>query len=276
MSEPASTELLRRCGLEILDESTADSLPAPRRAVGITIGGTDPAAKVPLVGPELSSRVDTTWLQLAREHHVVDAEGRFLITTSMEGPWIPVRIHGKTHMAEHLVGHNAPPGHAEFVTMALDGSVMCGVTTEEYDVWLVVDRERIKTPPPPPPDIEAFRAAMRRKQELERRYAPERLEQPLDDGWVLLAFHRHTKNLRRLHEIPDELSRTLVPGFLGGRQPRTDAPPQEITEGQARELGERLGIPVDTDSFGYFLEFQSAETKSRQSQARAIAPHLLS
>ncbi|SDO37704.1 hypothetical protein SAMN04487981_110164 [Streptomyces sp. cf386] len=276
MSEPASTELLGRCGLEVLDGLPSDSLPTPRRAVGITIGGTEPAAKVPLAGPTLSARVDSAWFQLAREHQVVDAEGRFLITTTMEGPWVPVRIHGALHMAEHLVGRNAPPGHAEFVTMALDGSVMCGVTTEEYDVWLVVDRERIKTPPPPPPDVEAFRAATRRKQELEKRYAPERLEEPLDDGWVLLAFHRHTKNLRRLHEIPDEFSRSLFHGLLGDTRPSADEPPQRLTESQAQELGERLGIPVDTSSFGYFLEFQNAEAKNRQSQARAIAPHLLS
>ncbi|MER5937870.1 hypothetical protein ABT121_11165 [Streptomyces sp. NPDC001928] len=244
--------------------------------MGITIGGTEPAAKVPLVEPALSARVDTTWLRLAREHHVVDAEGRFLITTTMEGPWVPVRIRGEVHMAEYLVGHNARPGHAEFVTMALDGSVMCGVTTEEYDVWLVVDRERIKTPPPPPPDMEAFRAATRRKQELEKLYAPERLEQPLDDGWVLLAFHRHTKNLRRLHEIPDEVSRSLFPGLLGDNHPGTDAPPYRLAESQAWELGERLGVPVDTRSFGYFLEFQPAEVKGRQSKVRAIAPGLLS
>jgi hypothetical protein len=276
MSEPASTELLGNCGLEVLDGALGDALPAPRRAVGITIGGTEPTTKVPLVGPALSARVDAAWLQLAREHHVVDAEGRFLITTTMEGPWVPVRIHGELHLAEHLVGRNAPPGHAEFVTMALDGSVMCGVTTEEYDVWLVVDRERIKTPPPPPPDVEAFRAATRRKQEIEKRYAPDRLEQPLDDGWVLLAFHRHTKNLRRLHEVPDEVIRSLFPGLLGAIQTGTGAPPQRLTDSQVQELGERLEIPVDARSFGYFLEFQAAEVKTRQSPARAIAPNLLS
>jgi hypothetical protein len=276
MSDPASMEVLGRCDLEVLDVLPADSLPAPRRAVGITIGGTEPAAKVPLVGPELSARVDTEWLQLARAHHIVDEQGRFLITTTMEGPWVPVRIYGEFHMAEHLVGNNAPPGHAEFVTMALDGSVMCGVTTEEYDVWLVVDRDRIQTPPPPPPDIEAFRAATRRKQEFEKRYVPERLEQPLGDGWVLLAFHRHTKNLRRLHEIPDEVSRSHLPELLGGTLPGTDTPPQRLTEMQVQELGERLAIPVDTHSFGYFLEFQSSRIKSRQSRARAITSDLLS
>ncbi|MEU0740339.1 hypothetical protein [Streptomyces sp. NPDC006134] len=276
MSDPASMELLGRCGLDVLDVPPADFLPAPRRAVGITIGGTEPAVKVPLAGPELSARVDMAWLQLVRAHHIVDEKGRFLITTTMEGPWVPVRIHGKLHLAEHLVGHNAPPGRAEFVTMALDGSVMCGVTTEEYDVWLVVDRDRIQTPPPPSPDIEAFRAATRRKQELEKRCAPERLEQPLDDGWVLLAFHRHTKNLRRLHEIPDEMSRSGLPDLLGGTLPETDAPPQQLTEAQVQELGERLEIPIDTRSFGYFLEFQSAQVKSHHSRARAIAPDLLS
>ncbi|GGZ30814.1 hypothetical protein [Streptomyces poonensis] len=276
MSEPAVTELLGRCGLEVLDEPPAGPLPAPRRAVGITIGGTEPAAKVPLAGPALSARVDAAWLQLARDQHIVDTDGRFLITTTMDGPWIPVRLQGDVRMAEHLVGRGAPSGHAEFVTMARDGSVMCGVTTEEYDVWLVVDRERIKTPPPPPPDIEKFRAATRAKQELEKRYAPERLEQPLDDGWVLLAFHRHTMNLRRLHEIPAESSRDLPPELLGDTRPGTDAPPQRLSESQAQELGRRLGIPVDTRDFGYFLEYQSAEAKSRQSQSRAIAPGLLS
>jgi hypothetical protein len=270
------TELLDLCGLDVLGWRPPDSLPAPRHAAGITFGGTEPAATVPLAGEDLSRRVDAAWLQLAHEHHVVDEEGRFLITTTMEGPWVPVRLQSEVHMAEHLVGRNARPGQAEFITMALDGRVMCGVTTEEYDVWLVVDRERIKLPPPPPPDIEAFRAATRRKQELEKRYAPERLEQPLGDGWVLLAFHRHTMNLRRLHEIPDEVSRSLFPRLLGGTLPGTDAPPLRLTEPQAQELGSRLEIPVDTVSFGYFIEFQSAKIKSRQSQARAIAPNLLS
>lgn len=275
MSDPAFIELLDLCGLDVLDWQLPDSLPAPRRAAGITFGGTEPAAKVPFTGEDLSGRVDAAWLRLAREHGVVDEDGRFLMTTTMEGPWVPVRIRSEVHLAKHLVGRNARPGHAEFITMALDGRVMCGVTTEEYDVWLVVDQERIQAPPPPPPDMEAARAATRRKQELEKRYTPERLEQPLDDGWVLLAFHRHTINLRRLHEIPDDISRSLLFELLG-TLPQKNAAPQRLTESQVHELGDRLGIPIDTRSFGYFLEFQRAEDKSRQSQARAIDPGLLS
>ncbi|AYN34983.1 hypothetical protein DUI70_4485 [Streptomyces albus] len=54
--------------------------------MGITFGGTDPAAVVPLTATDLSDRVDEAWLRLAREHDVVDGEGRFLIATPMDGP----------------------------------------------------------------------------------------------------------------------------------------------------------------------------------------------
>ncbi|WP_327351026.1 hypothetical protein [Streptomyces sp. NBC_01304] len=275
MNDPGFAELLSRCGLEVLEVPLPDSLPAPRRAAGITFGGSEPAATVPFNGPHLGARVDEAWLRIAHEQQLVDGQGRFLITTGMEGPWVPVRLQGDLHLAEHLVGANARPGHAEFITMALDGSVMCGVTTEEYDVWLVVDRDRIRQPLPPPPDIEAARAATRRRLELEERYAPERLTPPLDDGWVLLAFDRHTVHLKRLHEIPDDISQDLLPDALGTAVPGTAATPRQLTESQAQALGDRLGIPVEDRRFGYFVEFQHAAVKSRQSQRRAIAPDLL-
>ncbi|AJE84948.1 hypothetical protein SLNWT_4572 [Streptomyces albus] len=86
MSEMKGRELFGRCGLEVEEGHVPAMLPATRHAVGITFGGTDPAAVVPLTATDLSDRVDEAWLRLAREHDVVDGEGRFLIATPMDGP----------------------------------------------------------------------------------------------------------------------------------------------------------------------------------------------
>ncbi|MEU6732199.1 hypothetical protein ABZ929_03165 [Streptomyces physcomitrii] len=169
MSEMKGRELFGHCGLEVVEGQVPATLPAARQAVGITFGGTDPAVVVPLAATDLSDRVDEAWLRLAREHDVVDGAGRFLIATPMDGPWVPVRLGGEVRLAENLTGNHGKPGHAEFVTMALDGSVMCGVTTEDEEVWLVLDRDRIQQPPPPPPDMEAARAATRRLRERRSR-----------------------------------------------------------------------------------------------------------
>lgn len=55
-------------------------------------------------------------------------------------PWTAVRLTGHTHLARHLTTN---PNEPEFVTASADGTVILGVTTEEYAVWLVIkDRPR--------------------------------------------------------------------------------------------------------------------------------------
>lgn len=140
-------ELVRRAGLEPLGFVAADGLPAPRDAWRVLAsGGTVPTVRVPLGGPDLAGRVEAEWRRLAESHGLFDGDGCFLIMPAMRGadtaPWMKVRLTAQSHLARNLVG-NAKPGEAEFAAMALDGSVMCGATTEEYDVWLVVERDRM-------------------------------------------------------------------------------------------------------------------------------------
>jgi hypothetical protein len=83
-------------------------------------------------------RADADWRRLADEHGLLADDGTFLISppgpSVLRLPWVRVRLTAATRLAEHL---HASPGRPEFVTAALDGHVVLGVTSEEHGVWLV-------------------------------------------------------------------------------------------------------------------------------------------
>lgn len=136
------TELLGRAGLEAVGERRVEEvLPAPVAWRHVAGWQTEPTVTVADDRPDLVAELNAQWHRLASETGVLDGDGVFLIAVSgaAKGSWTRVRLTDGWDLAGVL---GPRPGQPEFLTLSLDGDAMVGVTTEEYEVWLVVDRLR--------------------------------------------------------------------------------------------------------------------------------------
>ncbi|MGW3243917.1 hypothetical protein [Streptomyces sp. NPDC001070] len=103
-------------------------------------GSTVPTASVPADHDDLVGEVNARWHALATRHGVIDAHGVFLLDVAGDragpGPrrWTRVRLTGEWDLAGVLGDR---PGQPEFVTLSTDGDTLLGVTSEEYEVWVV-------------------------------------------------------------------------------------------------------------------------------------------
>lgn len=93
--------------------------------------------------------INAQWFQLAVRTGVIGEDGEFLIdvagnrTGSRPRQWTRVRLTepGQPRSWDLAGVLGERPGQPEFVTLSVDGEALLGVTTEEYEVWLVsVDR----------------------------------------------------------------------------------------------------------------------------------------
>ncbi|MEJ8657982.1 PE-PGRS family protein [Streptomyces sp. MS1.AVA.4] len=211
--------LMERAGLEIVGDWPRDEDALPPRAAWRPVAamGAEPTASVRFDRPDLVSEINAQWHRLAAEYGVIGADGVFLIDVadSRSGPrrWVRVRLGVEWDLAGVL---GERPGRPEFVTVAVDGESLLGVTCEEYDVWLVaVDRIRER-------QEEAAQAEARETPE-EREAAwtslfegPMRPTEKLRAGWrEWLGFNR---------SVPEDMLVRLLdtaPGLLW----RRDLPP---------------------------------------------------
>ncbi|MER7816165.1 PE-PGRS family protein [Streptomyces sp. NPDC096153] len=138
--------LMERAGLEIVGDWPRDEdVLAPRAAWRpVAAMGTEPAATVRCDRPDLVAAVNAQWHRLAVEYGVIGADGVFLVdvadSRSGRRCWVRVRL-GATWDLAGVLGER--PGRPEFVTAAVDGESLLGVTCEEYEVRLVaVERVR--------------------------------------------------------------------------------------------------------------------------------------
>ncbi|GAA1287767.1 hypothetical protein Psi02_70330 [Planotetraspora silvatica] len=106
----------------------------------LIIGGeVTPTAMVPtLDGIDQWDEVEAVWDSVARDSGIFGGRNEFLISVAGPGaadaPWAHVRRDSRPKLAHHSF---SPVGEPEFVTTSLDGRCVCGVTTEEYAVWVV-------------------------------------------------------------------------------------------------------------------------------------------
>lgn len=132
--------MLRASGLMVLEASSSFVGPAPMDAWRIIIGGnTVPTVRVATDSEfDYLSDVDRSWESVAEELGIFGNDGEFLISVAGSPigrlPWARVRPDQDRSLARHLVSN---PGEPEFVAMSVDARVICGVTTEEYEIWVV-------------------------------------------------------------------------------------------------------------------------------------------
>ncbi|WP_344632908.1 hypothetical protein [Streptomyces glaucosporus] len=99
---------------------------------------TKPVVRVDRSLPDAMDEVDRQWLARAERESLFAEDGSFLVSVAGPGAldgWVSVRWPGSARMASALFHDEGSP---EFVAMSADGRVLCAVTTEEYDFWIVV------------------------------------------------------------------------------------------------------------------------------------------
>ncbi|MFI7011176.1 hypothetical protein [Streptomyces sp. NPDC050145] len=98
-------------------------------------GDAVPTAVVRLDSADPLAATDAEWFRLATAHGLFDEEdGGFLVTLG-DGGWFRVRLGQEWRLAEVL---RSQPRCPEFLTLSSDGRTLLGVTTEEYEIWLIV------------------------------------------------------------------------------------------------------------------------------------------
>ncbi|MEU8887579.1 PE-PGRS family protein [Streptomyces sp. NPDC048442] len=128
--------ILADAGLEYAGGWGAGQNALPIRAALRPIAAMDavPTSVVRLDAADPFAATDAQWLQLATAHGLFDADGGFLVTLG-EGGWFRVRLGEEWRLADVL---RSQPRCPEFMTLSPDGRTLIGVTTEEYEIWLIV------------------------------------------------------------------------------------------------------------------------------------------
>jgi hypothetical protein len=144
--------LLESSGLVVVEDEcdAAEGLgvwPAWQRIIGDVV----PTATVSSDGPDVAAEVDARWCELARQYSVIDDCGEFLISVAGLGArelgWAKVRMTARAELARSLTDQpSSIHRHPEFVTADVLGRIVLGVTTEEYDVWLILSQVEAMPP----------------------------------------------------------------------------------------------------------------------------------
>jgi hypothetical protein len=134
-------KLLARAGLELLGSfPDVRGIRVSHVYAAVMRGDAKPASVVNYEnGPaDYLAECDRRWFELSAETGMIDGRGEFYVSFEAQSVWYKVRFSGPLRLAEEL---HSDDGWPDFVTVASDGRVAIGVTTEEYELWLVVVRE---------------------------------------------------------------------------------------------------------------------------------------
>ncbi|QSY48834.1 MULTISPECIES: hypothetical protein [Streptomyces] len=174
-------DVLERAGLEPTgDGRLEDVLPPWAAWRPVASWEAEPAVAVREDHPGLVAEVNARWHRLALELGVIGEDGEFLVDAAGTGRgprrWRRVRLAGTWDLAGVLGDR---PGRPEFLTLSTDGETLLGVTSEEYEIWLVaVDR-------------------ITRRQEEAARAAAEETVEEREAAWRRLVRGPVTAGLRR-------------------------------------------------------------------------------
>ncbi|WMX46174.1 hypothetical protein RGF97_16855 [Streptomyces roseicoloratus] len=131
-------------GLTVSDDIAPDSVPPVLETVrSVANWEVKPSATVPLKHPNALQEVDRQWHLHAEDCGLFGQDGSFLLTISGSGTsafgWASVKWSAGAELAPRLA---KPEEGLDFVAMSVDGNVVCAVTEEEYDYWIVVQNLR--------------------------------------------------------------------------------------------------------------------------------------
>ncbi|MFI8910928.1 hypothetical protein ACIGW4_04820 [Streptomyces sp. NPDC053513] len=133
---------LEACGLQVLDLDRSPLLPEVRRA-HIAWAGYEvkPTATVSLARPGVATELDRQWNSLTASVRLMTEAGEFCMPWPGRGlfeiGWIRVKDLVGVDLPSRLL---AGAGLTEFLAVSVDGRIMCAVSDEEYDKWIIVHR----------------------------------------------------------------------------------------------------------------------------------------
>ncbi|MFF4870263.1 hypothetical protein [Streptomyces sp. NPDC000961] len=147
MAEPTRIAWLNRMattGLTISDDPAPEQVPSVLEAMkSVANWEVRPTVEVPLSHPEALREVDRQWYAQAAQNGLFDDGKCFLLSISGPGSsafgWAVVTWTPGAELAPRLA--RAEEG-LDFVAMSVDGRVVCAVTEEEYEYWIVVQHLR--------------------------------------------------------------------------------------------------------------------------------------
>ncbi|BCL12609.1 hypothetical protein GCM10017556_03480 [Micromonospora sagamiensis] len=133
---------MRAAGFQVLEASEiAEGLPSEQAAWKPVISSlARPEWSVALAANDAVEQVERQWRRLVHERGLARGDGTLLISLTRQdgdGGWALVRLPDGPLVLDAL-GPN--PGEPEFVAMSLAGDVVCGVTAEECELWVVCAR----------------------------------------------------------------------------------------------------------------------------------------
>ncbi|XIE79197.1 hypothetical protein AB6O49_16435 [Streptomyces sp. SBR177] len=141
---PEWQQKLEASGLEVLDREVPASLPEAMSAIYAATGiDVKPTVSVRNSLPDADVQLNQHWAAQTAAHNLTSENDAFYILTRMTGggeraiDWIHVRDTIGSDLPYRI---RAGTGNAEFLVVSEDGRVMCAVTTEESESWIVVHR----------------------------------------------------------------------------------------------------------------------------------------
>lgn len=127
-------------GLELLGTQDVAGTLTPEYAWRMVVSGNaGPRVTVSDGADGYLDTVNKNWRKLSEDLGLIGSEGEFLLSISGPGawekPWYRVRRVSESRMAQVLAPY---PGEPEYVTAALTGFPVVGVTSEENVTWILV------------------------------------------------------------------------------------------------------------------------------------------
>ncbi|MFD5770470.1 hypothetical protein ACFWIN_32235 [Streptomyces sp. NPDC127049] len=145
MDELARESWLNRVaatGLVVSKEAAPADVPPVLEALKSVVNWeVEPTATVRSDHPDALEEVDRQWLLQAERCGLFGGDGLFLLSVSGSGAsefgWVVVKWAVGAVLAPRLA---RPEEGLDFLAMSLDGKVVCAVTEEEDDYWIVVQQ----------------------------------------------------------------------------------------------------------------------------------------
>ncbi|MFD0367422.1 hypothetical protein [Streptomyces sp. NPDC059071] len=131
-------------GLTVSNDPIPGDVPSVLEALqSVAHWEVQPVATVPLSHPKALQEVDRQWHVQAAQNGLFSDDDSFLLSISGTGSstfgWAVVKWQPGTQLAPRLAKREEG---LDFLAMSLDGKVVCAVTEEEYDYWIVLQHLR--------------------------------------------------------------------------------------------------------------------------------------
>ncbi|MFH8625754.1 hypothetical protein ACH4A8_28360 [Streptomyces vietnamensis] len=137
VSHPAPTwqQRLEGCGLQVLGPDTSPALPDVRKAHQAFAGyEVVPAVAVSDARPDAVEELDRQWDSLTASARLMTQNGEFCMPMPKTG-WVRVKDPVGVNLPSRMM---TGAGKTDFLAVSVDGRVLCAVSQEEYDKWIIV------------------------------------------------------------------------------------------------------------------------------------------